>query len=111
MSKYHLMLLLLFSSVCLYGQRQIVKEEVIGNDTVVWETQGVNRFFVSLKGDNVEWKGKQRVPTGMNIETYEGRVSQFLSYMNNNKDSLFNVYFSFFPEVYIKNVPSKNSNF
>ena len=102
MKKYSLLfLLLIFYPVylCAQQQEEIIREDRIENDTVVWKTsKGSSLIWASVKGDEApNNRCRQKIPKGMTVEAYEGKVHYFMEhYIQCKVDSLNDVFLSCF---------------
>lgn len=110
MKKYSLLFLLLIfypAYLCAQQQEEIIREDRIENDTVVWKSsKGSSLIWVSVKGDEApNNRCRQKIPKGMTVEAYEGKVHYFMEhYIQCKVDSLNDVFLSCFAKETLEQV-------
>ncbi len=102
MKRYSLFLLLLtFYSANLVAQQpyKIIREDIVSNDTVVWKNlKGLSFISIYVK-DNIDLENKScpQRPKGVDIETYNKQINNYLSnYLASRVDSLNDIFLNFF---------------
>lgn len=117
MNRYNIILLLLiFFPIYLCAQQEynIIRQDEVGNDTVVWkEAKNVSFISIFVKDDNdPNNRCLPKVPKGMSIEAYEGKVQHFIdNYIQCKLDSLNDVFLSLLSKESLeKMIPSSSKH-
>lgn len=115
MKQFNLMLFLfLLYSISLSSQSQYIriKEEKVGDDTIVWEsTKGASLINIYVKADHDSVHScPRKSPAGMDIEYYNHRSQQFLQKSIISKiDSLAALFLDNFSEENLKELLKSSS--